>query len=147
MKPADFTFAEAKYMTARQKQLVLGDWLRFLKSGLAHKQFSKRLYNHLIQHCSFIAHYNREGFYSTYFRSGDDVVRFLSQFDGTTSCSSVEYGWPWWQHGEYEDLNRAMIEVATPLIPDLKKQVFAAQEATDVAQATALLAKYGRKVS
>ncbi len=44
-------------MSAAQKTTVLRAWIRFLKSGLRFDQFTKALYDHLIQHCSFIAHY------------------------------------------------------------------------------------------
>ena len=54
--------------------------------------FTKRLYEHLHLHCSFIAHYNRLGFYAEYFERGEDTARFLSQFDSRGDCRSVEYG-------------------------------------------------------
>ena len=75
-------------MSAAQKTTVLRAWIRFLKSGLRFDQFTKALYDHLIQHCSFIAHYNRAGFYSHYFEAGDSTAFFLSQFDSRGHCSS-----------------------------------------------------------
>jgi hypothetical protein len=66
-------------MTAREKELVLKNWERFLRHGLARAQFTRRLYEHLHLHCGFIAHYNIHGFYSTYFQSGPDTERFFEQ--------------------------------------------------------------------
>ena len=68
-------------MTAVEKEKVLRSWERFLSSGCSKAQFSKALYRHLTMHCSFIAHYDIHGFYSTYFEEGEDTVNFLSQFD------------------------------------------------------------------
>ena len=50
-------FRDVQFMSAAQKTTVLRAWIRFLKSGLRFDQFTKALYDHLIQHCSFIAHY------------------------------------------------------------------------------------------
>ncbi len=100
--------------TAREKELVLRAWVRFLKGGLRFGGFSRRLYEHLHLHCQFIAHYDRAGFKGTYFECGEDFVRFLSQFDGRGECRSVEYGMTLWLNGDYGDLAKAMIEEAAP---------------------------------
>jgi hypothetical protein len=133
-------------MSAAQKTTILRAWVRFLKSGLQFEQFTKALYNHLIQHCSFIAHYNRAGFYSHYFEAGDSTAFFLSQFDSRGQCSSVEYGGRHWLSGDYEDVNRAMIAEGEAFIPSLLDSAHRRQEAADIATATALLAKYGISV-
>jgi hypothetical protein len=118
-----YAFRDAEFMSAREKALVLKAWVRFLKNGLRGEDFSDRLYKHLTLHCSFIAHYNRAGFYTTYFENGEDTTRFLSQFDKRGECRSVEYGGSWWLNGDYEDLTRAMIEEASRYIPALMEQV------------------------
>jgi hypothetical protein len=96
-------FADAQYMTAREKVLVLKNWRSFLKHGLKKEYFTKRLYQHLHLHCGFIAHYNIHGFYSTYFEAGQDTQKFFE-----TLCSNINgiYG-----SGEYHDLDAAMLEV------------------------------------
>lgn len=86
------SFRDAPFMSGREKALVLKAWVRFLRRGLRDADFSGRLYRHLINHCSFIAYYDRAGFYDTYFAAGEDAARFLSQFDARGGCSSVEYG-------------------------------------------------------
>jgi len=136
-------FRDVRFMSAAQKTTVLRAWIRFLKSGLRFDQFTKALYDHLIQHCSFIAHYNRAGFYSHYFDSGDSTVLFLSQFDSRGQCLSVEYGGRHWLSGDYEDVNRAMIAEGGAFIPSLLDTARRKQEAADIATATALLAKHG----
>jgi hypothetical protein len=130
-------------MSAAQKATILRAWVRFLKSGLRFDQFTKALYDHLIQHCGFIAHYDRAGFYSYYFEAGDSTARFLLQFDSRGSCASVEYGGQYWLSGDYDDINRAMIAEGGAFIPSLLDTARRKQEAADIATATALLAKHG----
>ena len=141
-----YEFRDVQFMSAAEKTRTLRAWTRFLNNGLQFEQFTKGLYNHLIQHCSFIAHYNRAGFYSCYFEAGDSIALFLSQFDSRGLCSSVEYGGHHWLSGEYEDINRAMIAEGKAYIPSLLDAAQRRQEATDIAAGTALLAKHGISV-
>lgn len=137
-------FTDSPYMTAQEKTKVLKAWTRFLKGGLQKKDFTAALYEHLIQHCSFIAHFNLQGFYSTYFENGQDTVRFLNQF---TTGISAEYGMTYWLNGDYADINRAMQKVAGQYAGGLIVTATAAQRNTDVAEAKKLLAKHGLKVA
>jgi hypothetical protein len=140
------TFRDTQFMSARERQLVLAAWVRFLRRGLRFVDFTNRLYQHLILHCSFIAHYDRAGFYRTYFERGEDTLRFLSQFDGRGESGSVEYGGGWWLRGDYADVNRAMIEEGGTYIPALMEQAQARQREADLAHARALLAKHGLRL-
>lgn len=136
-------FRDVQFMSAAQKTTTLRAWIRFLKSGLQYQQFTKALYDHLIQHCRFIAHYSRAGFYSHYFEAGDSTAVFLSQFDSRGPCLSVEYGGTYWASGDYEDINRAMIAEGEAFIPSLVENAHRRQKAMDIATASALLAKHG----
>lgn len=140
--------SDTQFMKADEKRRVLRQWEAFLKGGLKRSLFTKALYNHLIMHCSFIAHYNLGGFYETYFLAGDDIATFFSQFDGRRdggSPPSVELGMSW-INGEYADINREMVVVATRWIPGILKSAAATQKIADVSQAQALLAKHGMTV-
>ena len=139
-----YTFTDEKFMTAAEKQTTLKAWERFLKGGLKWTQFTKALYHHLNQHCSFIAHFNRGGFYSVYFERPASTRRFLSQFDNRTRCLSVEYGWDnWYKSGTGADLSQAMIEVASKYVPALIEQTYIEEREQDVALAHRLLEKHG----
>ena len=94
---------DVQFMTAREKELVLKAWKTFLSHGLKRKHFTKRLYAHLHLHCGFIAHYNLDGFYSTYFEAGQDTERFFDRF---CTSSAENYG----ANADYDDLNTAMRE-------------------------------------
>ena len=142
-----YAFRDAEFMSARDKELVLKAWLRFLKNGLRFEDFTKRLYEHLHLHCSFIAHYNRAGFYAGYFERGEDTARFLSQFDKRGEFRSVEYRWTLWLDGEYADLNRAMIEGGSKHIPDLIEKARLSERQADIAEAQRLLRKHDLQTS
>ena len=141
-----YAFSDAQFMSAREKALVQKAWVRFLKNGLREEDFSDRLYQHLHLHCSFIAHYDRAGFYATYFENGEDTTRFLSQFDKRGECRSVEYGWSWWIGGDYMDVNTAMIEEASGYIPTLTEQASGQAKDADLAEARRLAAEHGFKI-
>ncbi len=138
-----YEFRDVPFMSAREKGLVLTAWVQFLRNGLRFEDFSRRLYEHLHLHCQFIAHYDRAGFYRTYFENGEDTMRFLSQFDKRGECRSIEYGMMSWFGDEYGDLARAMVEEATPYIPNLIGLAQATQREADLAEARRLVAKHG----
>ncbi len=139
---------DVKFMSGAEKRKVLKHWETFLKNGCKREHFTEALYDHLIQNCSFIAHYDRAGFYETYFVEGEDRAHFLSQFDIRNAEAngipkSIEYCETWWVNGDYADINQAMIDVAAQYIPFLVLEAQAEQRDADVARAKALLAKHG----
>ncbi len=97
-------FTDVEFMTAREKELVLKSWRKFLRHGLQKQHFTKRLYEHLHLHCGFIANFNIHGFYSTYFEAGQDTERFFEHFCDYTARN---YG----ANGDYDDVNTAMRQV------------------------------------
>ncbi len=68
---------DSKFMTAEQKKKVLRQWDRFIEGGFSFHLFTDAIYQHLNLHCGFIAHYNRAGFYSTYWNG--DFIAFARQ--------------------------------------------------------------------
>ena len=132
---------DAEFMTAHEKEMVLKQWKTFVKHGFKWSHFTNRLYNHLIMHCSFIAHYSRSGFYSVYFGANRaSTVRFIGQFCGGLS---VEYGYNIWKQGDYEDLNDAMIDVMKPAAKRLIKDLEHAAKEDELGRARAIFEKYG----
>jgi hypothetical protein len=66
---------DSKFMTAEQKKKVLRQWDKFIEGGFGFHLFTDAIYQHLNLHCGFIAHYNRAGFYSTYWNG--DFIAFV----------------------------------------------------------------------
>lgn len=145
---------DTKFMSADEKRKVLRQWVQFLEGGLTKDKFTKALYEHLINHCSFIAHYDIHGFYDTYFTAGDDTKTFLSQFDQRNATHlgrggkyvplSIEYGMTYWAtDDEYGDINQAMISLASPYIDKLSHDAGIKQKKRDLELARLLLLKHG----
>ena len=108
-------FKNTEFMTAREKELALKHWEKFLKQGLQKHHFTKRLYHHLYLHCGFIAHYDLSGFYSTYFEAGQDTERFFKHFciqSAQNHGANIDYG----------DLNTAMRAVYRQYQNTIEKQ-------------------------
>jgi hypothetical protein len=101
-------FKDVQFLSAAEKEKVFRAWKRFLDSGLKEGSFTDALYKHLSLHCSFIAHYNRNGFWGTYFADPEDSFKFFQQFDKDKEYKSWEYGWNFLDSEEYNDINKAM---------------------------------------
>jgi len=135
---------DVEFMTAKEKEMVLKQWITFIKNGMKVEHFTDRLYKHLSLHCSFIAHYNRMGFYSTYFERPEDTIRFIGQFDEDQGHKSIEYGSQYWfTDSDYNDLNQAMCEAVEPY----KKEIYQTRRNTemerDIEISKALMRKHG----
>lgn len=138
-------FRDEQFMSAAEKEKVFRAWIRFLKGGCAKAQFTEALYHHLIQHCSFIAHYDRNGFYNVYFeRITSDLFRFFDQFDPEKPGVSAEYGWTGWlaPRNTGADLNQAMREAAAPYLASLRQQFGEVRRQRDISTATSILKLY-----
>jgi len=119
----EYNFSSVKFMRKEEKEKVLKDWKSFIKSGFSYETFTKRIYKHLTLHCMFIAHYSKDGFYSTYFINPEDTLKFLRQFDKNFEFKSIEYGINIWIKGEYKDINLAMCEQIEKCKKDLYKRL------------------------
>jgi len=152
-----YEFNDVEFMTAKEKQLVIKDWFKFLNqlaSGnkkevidncgnrvpIVFKDFTKRLYQHLTLHCSFIAHYSRYGFFETYFNEPESTQLFLKQF---LEGKSIEYGSHWWLEGDHADINHAMCEMAREIAGTIVDEKAIEQKNLDIERAKQLLEKHG----
>lgn len=148
--PENHNFRDEQFMSAAEKEKVLRAWTRFLKSGCAKPQFTEALYHHLNQHCSFIAHYDRHGFFAFYFECPSrNLVRFFDQFDPDLPGISAEYGGTGWlsPHMTGADLSQAMREAARPYLANLRQQFGEARRQWDISTARTLLAAHGLTVA
>ena len=144
--PVNHNFRDQHFMTAAEKEKVLRAWIRFLKSVCAKTQFTEALYQHLSLHCSFIAHFDRNGFYNFYFeRITPDLFRFFDQFDPEKPGISAEFRSDGWlsPHNTGADLNRAMREAARPYLAALRQRFGETRRQRDISTARALLAAHG----
>jgi len=144
----DYQLHDSEFLSANDKALALKQWKRFVANGFTVSDFTERLYKHLSLHCEFIAHFNRAGFYATYFEDPDDTIRFLGQFDADLGCRSVEYGSSRWADSpDYADVNRAMCKILEPHKERIYETLRARARERDVSAAKALLQKHGIAIS
>jgi hypothetical protein len=98
--PSQFT--PTQWDTAENKALFAKQFVRFVKSDFAAKHFTEKFYQRLSNTFGHIAHYNRSGFWDTFFTITADKVRFL-EMTLRWPC----YGDPAWT---YSDAERALQE-------------------------------------
>ena len=93
-------FVPTKFSTAADKAEFGNAFLHFIESEWKETLFTKAFYNQLSNTFGHIAHYNRPTFYSTWFTSDADRLRFLEQ--------GLE--WPCWGDAEFTfcDVERAL---------------------------------------
>jgi len=114
-------FKDEKFLSAFEKDKILDDWNKFLKSDFDPILFTADLYDHLTAHASFIAHYDRGGFYNYYFNKPENTLLFLKMFDAEGEMKSAEYGDDYWRtNSTGADLNKGLIIAFTPF----KKKIY-----------------------
>lgn len=139
----EHNFTSVKFMRKEEKEKVFKDWKSFIKSEFSYRAFTKRIYLHLTLHCMFIAHYSKDGFYSTYFVDPEDTLKFLRQFDKDFDFRSIEYGMNTWIEGEYGDINRAMCEEIEKCKEELYQRLKLKMRENAVQEIENLCQKYG----
>jgi hypothetical protein len=127
--PTKWDHAEAKARFAKQ-------FIRFVESDFNERRFTQAFYKRLALSFGHIAHFNRHGFYETFFASTAGKVRFLRQTlrhscwgDPAFTYSDVEralQSWLW-QNGVLDCYERRLAEE---------------QEAAERAELARLRAKY-----
>jgi len=91
---------QTKFSTAQDKADFGNTFLHFIESEWARTAFSKSFYNRLSMCFSHIAHYDAAGFYTTWFTTDADRLRFLRH----------TLAWPCWGDPEFTfcDVERAI---------------------------------------
>jgi hypothetical protein len=97
-QPTQFT--ATKWETAQDKARFASQFQRFVQSDFAAQHFTDRFYRRLSMTFAHIAHYNRDGFWSEFFTTTADKVRFIEQ-----TLQYPCYGDPAWT---YSDVERAL---------------------------------------
>lgn len=142
----DSRFKSVQFMSKEEKAKVYRGWMKFISNGLKWDHFTNAIYEHL-HHCSFIAHYNRNGFYQTYFTQPEMTRRFLRQFNRNEGNISAEIGMTYWFTGsDYHDINEAMCEVVETHYDRLIRKTMNEEKERDLTVAKQLLAKHGMEV-
>jgi hypothetical protein len=70
-------FTPTEFSTAEDKAKFANHFVRFVESGFKESLFPKWFYTRLSMTFGHIAHYNRNGFYETWFANTDKQMEFL----------------------------------------------------------------------
>lgn len=108
-------------MSAKQKSTSWNNFKRIIDSRDISK-LQKTLYEHLICHCGFIAHYNIHGFKDEY--SGYDFKRFIEHFDRNNKYNQPPYvNLVWLYDKDYADINGLMVDYVTSRAPMIYQEL------------------------
>jgi len=101
--PSQFT--PTKWSTAQDKAVFANRFVRFVQSDFTAKHFTEKFYQRLSNTFSHIAHYNRGGFFDTFFTATADKVRFLRM-----TVQYPCYGDPAWTFSDVEQAVQAWLK-------------------------------------
>jgi len=153
-------FSDAEFMPGREKAKVARHFDGFI-TGLqkpnAHRataqdpvfrDFTPSLYAHLHLHCGFIAHYNRSGFYGTYFNGNVNALKqFMGRFisvDDATPKKRDDYVM---RDERYEDINDTLATILIENHDGLVREFEGETKVKELGVAFSLLDKYGLKAA
>ena len=134
-QPSQFT--PTQWDTAQDKVRFAQQFVRFVQSDFAAKQFTDRFYRRLSNTFAHIAHYNRAGFWDEFFTTTADKVRFLEQ-----TLQHPCYGDPSWT---YSDVERALQQWLheSDVLEQYQQKLAEETEAVERAELVRLRHKYG----
>ena len=129
-------FTPTKWSTAQDKAAFAKQFVHFVRSDFAEKRFTEKFYLRLCNLFGFIAHYNRRGFYDTFFTTTADKVRFLEMalrwsFGGDSA----------WTFGDVERALQQWLK-ADGALERYRQRLAKETEATERAQLAMLQRKY-----
>lgn len=146
-------FTPTKWSTAADKAKFANHFVRFVQSDFQDTVFPKWFYSRLSQTFGHIAHYNKQGFYETFFQSTKDKLRFLAitaghiglyaepaeQRGGMGIC-----GDPAWTYSDVERALRAWVN-EKDLVRAYMAKAKAETETGERAELARLTAKYAKE--
>ena len=129
-------YMPTKFHSAEDKAKFANHFVRFVESGFKPTLFPKWFYNRLSNTFSHIAHFNRGGFYATWFDSLDSKIKFLVRLRDYPGYGSPEF--------TYCDVERDISKWIgeSGLIEILRKEQLVQQEASERATLARLKQKY-----
>jgi hypothetical protein len=133
-------FTSTKWDTAADKAKFANHFAHFVEAGMPETLFPKWFYTRLSMTFGHIAHFDRGGFYDTWFSDDAAKLAFLKHtIEWVNGGNAV--GDPAFVYVDVERRLAAWV-VATPYIDKLAKKVADANEAAERATLAKLKAKY-----
>ena len=138
-KTPEFTagaFTPTKWSTAADKARFANHYVRFVEGGFADTSFPKWFYTRLSMCFGHISHYDRDGFYATWFTTKRDQLTFLRQ-----ALYHPGYEDPAYTYSDVEDALRNWI-MESGIPQRLEREIAQETEAAERATLARLAAKY-----
>jgi len=129
-------FTPTQFTSAVEKQNFAEKLASFVEQGFKQKQFSQKLYKSLSNSFQHIAHFNRGGFYATWFTTPGDRLRWVDHV-----LSARIYGDPTFTPCDVERAFQTWLEESL-IRGRLVDQVNAELESRERAELKRLSAKY-----
>lgn len=129
-------FTPTQWDTTENKAAFAKQFVRFVQSDFAAKHFTDKFYRRLSNTFGHIAHYNRGGFWDTFFTTTADKVRFLEM-----TLRWSWYGDPAWTFGDVEQALQAWLQ-ADGTLERYRQQLASETEAVERAELARLQKKY-----
>lgn len=130
-------FTPTQWDTAEQKAKFANHFVRFVESGFKKSLFFDWFYKRLSMTFGFIAHYNREGFYDTWFLTFNSQLEFLKHIRNTNNGLYGDVAFT------YSDVERAITEwFGARLITEYEQKVAQRSEAIERKELARLKVKY-----
>jgi hypothetical protein len=130
-------FTPTQWDTAQDKACFAKQFVRFVCSDFAAEHFTGRFYRRLSNTFGNIAHYDRGGFWATFFTTTADKVAFLEQ-----CLQHPCYGDPAWTYSDVERALQAWLQ-ADDTLGRYRQKLADETETTERAQLARLQRKYG----
>lgn len=139
MGTVEFTadnFTPTKWDDAKAKARFAQNFIRFVESDFRERRFTQAFYKRLALTYGHIAHFNRHGFYETFFSSTAGKVRFLRQ-----TLRHPCWGDPAFTYSDVERVLQAWLH-QNGVLDRYERKVAEEQEAAERAELARLRAKY-----
>jgi hypothetical protein len=134
-------FTPTEWSSAADKAKFANHFVRFVESGFKATLFYDWFYTRLNGTFGHIAHYNRRGFYDTWFSGTAERLNFLRH---TERDRSWQYGDPAFTYSDVEKVLVAWVR-ESGLVEKYRAALSAETEASERAQLERLKAKYEPK--
>jgi hypothetical protein len=130
-------FTPTKFDTAADKAWFANQFVKFVESGFEQHHFTDRFYRRLSNTFSHIAHFNRLGFWETFFATTEGKVRFL-EITQRHPC----FGDPAWTYSDAERILQSWLAVDGTLAK-WRERLAGEVEAGERAEFERLRSKFG----
>ena len=137
MKFSPDQFTPTQWNTAEDKAAFAKQFVRFVRSDFNATHFTNTFYRRLSNVFGNIAHYDRGGFWQTFFTTTADKVTFLEQ-----TFQWPCYGDPAWTYSDVERALQAWLQ-ADGTLARYCKRLIEETEAGERAELVRLHAKFG----